>query len=78
MSPTRGKGSPAEGFGQRVRERRLVLGLTQERLGEVAGLDRTYVGSIERGERNLSLFNIVKLAEALDFDPGPLVTGLRT
>ena len=52
-------------FGNRIREQRRVLGISQERLAELAGLDRTYVGGIERGERNPSLKNIAKLAAAL-------------
>ncbi|HVE46684.1 MAG TPA: helix-turn-helix transcriptional regulator [Acidimicrobiales bacterium] len=65
-------------FGQRVRTRRLELGMSQERLAEVAGLHRNYVGSLERGERNVALLNIVRLANALDFDPADLVGGLST
>ncbi|PMB99528.1 hypothetical protein CJ198_00065 [Brevibacterium luteolum] len=42
-----------------------------------AGIHRTYVGSVERGERNISLVNIIRLAESLGVDPGNLVNGLR-
>ncbi len=59
-------------FGERVRELRKLLGLSQERLGQVAGLDRTYVGSVERGERNISLDNIWVLADALGVHPRDL------
>lgn len=52
--------------------------MSQERLAEVAGLHRNYVGSLERGERNVALLNIVRLANALDFDPADLVGGLST
>lgn len=52
-------------FGQRVRRARLARGWTQEGLAEEASLDRTYIGGIERGERNLALFTINKLALAL-------------
>jgi transcriptional regulator with XRE-family HTH domain len=48
-----------------MRELRAECGISQERLAERAGLDRTYVSGIERGERNPSLTNILKLAEAL-------------
>jgi transcriptional regulator with XRE-family HTH domain len=63
-------------FGDRVKAIRDRLGVTQEALAERAGLHRTYVGSIERGERNLSLRNIVRLAGALGVDPAELMAGL--
>ena len=53
-------------FGARVRALRVACGLSQEDLAQKAGLHRTYVGGIERGERNISLVNIEKLAAALD------------
>ncbi|MDP2997103.1 MAG: helix-turn-helix transcriptional regulator [Bryobacterales bacterium] len=52
-------------FGQRVRELRAKKGLSQEALALVCDLDRTYVGGVERGERNISLLNIRKIADAL-------------
>ena len=52
-------------FGGRVRAARIARGWSQEDLADIAGLDRTYVGSVERGERNLALLNINKLALAL-------------
>lgn len=55
-------------FGERVRQLRLPTGLSQEALAAKAGLHRTYVGSVERGERNISLDNIHVLAEALEVD----------
>lgn len=54
-----------EQFGQLVKTRRLVLGLSQEALAELADVHFTYVSSTERGERNISLANIEKLANAL-------------
>lgn len=52
-------------FGRRVRAARDACGWTQEDLADDAGLDRTYVGSVERGERNVALLNVNKLALAL-------------
>ncbi len=63
-------------FGARVRARRLELGWSQEGLAEACGLHWTYVGQVERGRRNLTLHNVVKLAAALGTDPGELVGGL--
>lgn len=54
-----------EQFGKRVRELRLAKGLSQEELAFRAGVHRTYLGGIERGERNPSLKNITAIAEAL-------------
>lgn len=63
-------------FGQRVRRRRLERGLTQEQLAAKAGLHWTFVGQVERGRRNITLHNILKLAAALDSDPGQLLSNL--
>ncbi|MDQ1438151.1 MAG: hypothetical protein QOK43_1780 [Acidimicrobiaceae bacterium] len=63
-------------FGERVRAFRSRTGLTQEQLGRASGLHRTYIGGVERGERNVSLMNILKLASALRVDAADLVTGL--
>ena len=52
-------------FGRRVRVARDALGWTQEDLAEEAGLDDSYVGGVERGERNIGLLNVNKLAVAL-------------
>lgn len=51
-----------------MRVARKRLGISQEALAEIAGLHRTYVGAIERGERNISIDNIERLAVALDLD----------
>lgn len=53
-------------FGERVRQLRLAMNLSQEELAFKAGVHRTYLGSIERGERNPSLKNIAAIAKALD------------
>lgn len=65
-----------ETFGQRIRARRAELGLSQEALADLAGLHWTFVGQVERGRRNLSLHNLLKLASALQIDPGKLIEGL--
>jgi len=52
-------------FGKRVREERGRKGYSQERLGEIAGVHRTYVGMVERAERNITLTNMEKIARAL-------------
>jgi len=52
-------------FGQRVKSLRLEKGWTQEELAERADLHRTYIGSIERYERNVSLLNVERIARAL-------------
>jgi transcriptional regulator with XRE-family HTH domain len=57
-----------ERFGMLVRERRLELGLSQEGLSLACGLDRSYIGSIERGQRNVSLLNVERIARALEVD----------
>jgi transcriptional regulator with XRE-family HTH domain len=64
-------------LGQAVRKKRLQLGLSQERLAEKAGLHWTYIGGIERGERNVSLLNIVKIARALGATPSRLLSGIQ-
>lgn len=56
-------------FGKRLRELRLHARLSQEQLAVRADLDRSYVGSVERGERNISLENICKLAAAIGVAP---------
>ena len=52
-------------FGKRVRELRLTRNLSQEELGAHAGVHRTYIGMIERAEKNITLENIEKIAYAL-------------
>jgi len=60
-------------FGARLRTLRIARGLSQEALGDLAGLHRTYVGSVERGERNVSLDNIYALATAIGVRPEELL-----
>ena len=64
-------------FGRRLREVRQDRGISQEKLAELAGLHRTYVSSVERGERNISLFNIESLAHALHVKMAELMPDWR-
>lgn len=64
---------PKKLFGQKVRELRRARGISQEALADEAGVHRTFMGSVERGERNISLENIVKIAKALDCRPSRLL-----
>lgn len=63
-------------LGRRIRARRVAIGLSQERLADACGLHWTFVGQVERGRRNLSLHNLLKLASGLGVDPAELVAGL--
>ena len=65
-----------EKFGERVRELRLKGEWSQEAFAEECDLDRTYMGGIERGERNLGLRNIEKVAEALGITIAELMEGV--
>lgn len=53
-------------FGEKVRIERMKLGISQEELGERAGVHRTYIGMIERAEKNITLKNIEKVCKALN------------
>ncbi|GIO35729.1 hypothetical protein J41TS12_05900 [Paenibacillus antibioticophila] len=64
-------------FGKRVRELRVINGMTQETLAYRAGLDRTYLSGVERGERNVSLLNIEKIATALQVSVEYIFSGER-
>ena len=74
--PARRRHPATVAFGDRIRERRSELGLTQRVLAERAEMDWSYVAQAERGERNVALLNILRLAEALDIDIGDLTRGL--
>jgi transcriptional regulator with XRE-family HTH domain len=58
-------------------ERQQRLGVSQEEFADVCALDRTYIGGVERGERNVSLINIVKLAHGLNIRPTKLIEPIR-
>lgn len=74
MSHASPPGSPTHRlvFGDRVRALRIARGISQEALAEAAGLHRTYVSSLERGQRNVGLDNIHALADALGVEPARL------
>lgn len=55
-------------FGRRVREARKNKGISQESLAEMAGIDRSYMGNIERGEKNVTLKKVYEICDALDLD----------
>jgi transcriptional regulator with XRE-family HTH domain len=63
-------------FGERVRDRRTELGLSQEAAAVRCGIHWTQLGKVERGQRSLRLETIMKIAAGLDVDAGALVTGL--
>ena len=64
-------------FGARVRSARKAAGLSQDRLAELAGVHRTMVGHVERGEAMPTLGTIVRMAAALQVDPAELVRGMK-
>jgi transcriptional regulator with XRE-family HTH domain len=63
-------------LGARIRQMRQARGLSQEQLALEAGLDRSYVGGVERGERNISFVSLCRIARALKADVGALSAGL--
>lgn len=65
-------------FGHRVRELRKAKGFSQESFAEHCGLDRSYMGGIERGERNVALRNVEIIAQALDLTISELMQGVES
>ena len=63
-------------LGQQIRQLRAAKGLSQEAFANSCGLDRTYIGGIERGERNLSLKNLLRISNALGVTPSELLAGI--
>ena len=61
-----------ERLGEIIRVKRKELGYSQEAFASLCGVHRTYMGAVERGERNLSLMNIIRIANALDVQPSEL------
>lgn len=59
-------------LGQVIRTERKKLGFSQEAFADQCGLHRTYMGAVERGERNISLMNIIRISNALKIKPSEL------
>ena len=70
------KADPRLAFGRHIAEMRRRAGLSQEALAFESGLARSYLGGVERGQRNISLINICRLAEALKTRPSALLEAL--
>ena len=64
-------------LGENIKHFRKMRGFSQEKLAELANLHRTYVGGVERGERNISLLNLIHLADALEVSVADLVEGVE-
>lgn len=60
-------------LGQAIRNRRIEIGLSQEAFAQKAKLHRTYVGSVERGIRNIALINLIRISKALELTPQELL-----
>jgi transcriptional regulator with XRE-family HTH domain len=63
-------------FGKRVKELRRLNGLSQEEFAELAGMDRSYMGAVERGEQNPSLWIVGRIAQALEVTISSLCEGV--
>jgi len=68
------QGDILAGLGQVIRARRIELDLSQESLAHLAGIDRSHMGKIERGERNVTLLNVKRIADALKVSPSVLLS----
>lgn len=64
-------------LGETIKGFRQQASLSQEQLADLSSLHRTYIGSVERGERNISLENIVQIARALDVKPSDLLKDIE-
>lgn len=65
-------------IGKKIRELRQQRGFSQESFAYEVGLDRTYMGSVERGERNIAAINLIRIAKALKVEVGELFPLVRT
>ena len=70
-------GDTVKFIGRQIRKYRTQLNLSQEKLAEAAGCHPTYIGQIERGEKNVSLENITKISSALNVPLSKLVEGIE-
>ena len=68
---------PIPAFGRTVRRLRQSRGLSQEKLAELAGIHRTYIGDVERGQRNIALVNMTRIAKALGISLSRLISGME-
>lgn len=66
-----------QAFGQRLAEIRKERGWSQERLALESGMARSYLGGVERGQRNIAVLNILKLVRTLECEPGELFKAVR-
>ncbi len=76
-SPTHSKAKELVSLGEAVRELRLAKGWSQEAFADFAGIDRSYIGGIERGEHNLALINLIKIAATLEIKAAQLLEKAR-
>ena len=65
------------GLGLRIKDLRKDKGLSQEKLGEISGLHRTYIGMIERGEKNITIYNLLLISKALQTDIETIFNGFK-
>jgi len=65
-------------LGKRIRELRKEKGFSQENFAYEVGLDRTYMGSVERGERNIAAINLIRIAKTLKVEVGALFPGVKS
>ena len=73
VSGTDGEHAILIGLGRQIRARRIEMGLSQEALANLAGIDRSHMGKIERGERNVTILNIERIAKVLECPPSTLL-----
>ncbi len=76
MPRLRGVSTPLDILGSRIRERRKARGWTQEELADRASIDRSYIGGVERGERNLTFSVLCQISAALECDVAALTANL--